>query len=803
MRKGWKFMKTTTKQKKRTLLMMALTVPFLLLSSTEYLPSAEAAGLYTPGEITDTTVAPGAADTVFGGAGTYNINNSADNTLTITLSNTANSSKSEIFSAGNVVVNGNLHIVQDGNLVAKCLVQSDSSLIMNGDFTSEKKLDADGLNVHSVETHRILGDATFNGDLNLEQEVVNTGTSTLGAVTTLIIKGGTTNLNGNVHLITKADGELTNGLNGLYVTDKAVLNITGANKNVFLQAVNKKSDVVSARNGAVVNINTGGTTQIIGNIDAKTSGVINAVFSGSDSFWYGDEISVLGKVNITLNDGAEWGYFGDNGVGVYHYQNGKGITNLTLNGGYVNLFDDYLKGKWQEYGLSDQYDDIMDFKHDYVYINDLKGDGGSFRLNLDSNDKSNSDMIYINKSTDDGAGYHYLQAHADDEFAGITADNTLRFATVGAAAADKISFHDTANVYGKKLWDYKLLIGSEDYDINDPENDIYNAKFGNASYVTGEGAKNWFIYNVIENPTGSVETAIGAGPAVYHMWRENDQIMKRMGDLRFNGVEEKGVWFRLKNSKISRNGAFGFDSKYRQYELGYDNVIKQTDKFTRYGGMSLSYTDMDNGYNQGSGDSDGFATNFYVTQIGSKGHYLDLVAKLQHIESDFTAVNKDGSKVTGDFDNTGISLSAEYGRKSALADSGWYIEPQVQLTLGYLGGSRYKTSNDLEVQQGSITSALGRLGFNIGKDINSKTNIYIKGSWMHEFGGSYKSTLHDYTGGDHVTIEQSYNDTWFEYGVGASIQTGKNNQIYFDVERSAGSDFKKDWNWNVGARWSF
>lgn len=49
MRKGWKFMKTTTKQKKRTLLMMALTVPFLLLSSTEYLPSAEAAGLYTPG----------------------------------------------------------------------------------------------------------------------------------------------------------------------------------------------------------------------------------------------------------------------------------------------------------------------------------------------------------------------------------------------------------------------------------------------------------------------------------------------------------------------------------------------------------------------------------------------------------------------------------------------------------------------------------------------------------------------------------------------------------------------------------
>ena len=72
-----------------------------------------------------------------------------------------------------------------------------------------------------------------------------------------------------------------------------------------------------------------------------------------------------------------------------------------------------------------------------------------------------------------------------------------------------------------------------------------------------------------------------------------------------------------------------------------------------------------------------------------------------------------------------------------------------------------------------IKSALGRLGFNLGKDIDAKTNIYIKGNWLHEFGGSYKATLYDRTGGDHVTIEQSYNDTWFEYGVGAAIQTGK------------------------------
>mgnify|MGYP000090285831 CR=1 FL=1 len=57
--------------------------------------------------------------------------------------------------------------------------------------------------------------------------------------------------------------------------------------------------------------------------------------------------------------------------------------------------------------------------------------------------------------------------------------------------------------------DYKLLIGSEDYDVNDPENAVYNAKFTSTSYlnqVAKDGAKNWFIYDVIKDPTGSMET---------------------------------------------------------------------------------------------------------------------------------------------------------------------------------------------------------------------------------------------------------------------------------------------------------
>ena len=36
----------------------------------------------------------------------------------------------------------------------------------------------------------------------------------------------------------------------------------------------------------------------------------------------------------------------------------------------------------------------------------------------------------------------------------------------------------------------------------------------------------------------------------YHTWRtENDKLLQRMGELRHNGEEAKGAWFRVKGSK--------------------------------------------------------------------------------------------------------------------------------------------------------------------------------------------------------------------------------------------------------------
>lgn len=273
-----------------------------------------------------------------------------------------------------------------------------------------------------------------------------------------------------------------------------------------------------------------------------------------------------------------------------------------------------------------------------------------------------------------------------------------------------------------------------------------------------------------------------------------------MGELRLNGEDTQGVWFRIRGAKIGRDGRFDFENKYTAYELGYDAVTKQTADKTRYQGVAFSYTDGDSSYTRGSGDNSSKAISFYNTEIGSKGHYLDMIFKIGTMDNDFTVYDTRSNKITGDFNNTGISLSAEYGRKNAL-EHGWYFEPQAQFTLGYLGGDDYTTSNGINIDQSGIKSAVGRIGFNIGREIGSKGIVYAKANLLHEFGGGYDVTMND--GTDNIKVSDTFNDTWFEYGVGAAFKTSDNSHIYLDVERSAGSDFTKNWQWNVGARWTF
>lgn len=503
-------------------------------------------------------------------------------------------------------------------------------------------------------------------------------------------------------------------------------------------------------------------TVINGDLTAKNSGYITAFinnagssFTGNttDAHWQDVNTREAGNkgIHLTLNDASVWNDFGYDST----------IQVLDTSKAKVDMQDDKFKG---------------------LFIGTLKGDKSTFNMDIDaSTNTNNSDRLYIAGTH---TGNHYITLN------NVNADGN----TDGAAGTVLVSVKDEQ---GKFL-------------ANDKESSLYWYKYtlDHKDSTTGGYNTDWYLKGVEiipayplnpanPRPTTSVEAVDATQRLAFANWVEDDKLMQRMGDLRHETNNEEGVWVRVKGGKYSGDG---FSNRHTMYQLGYDDVVKENEKLKRYQGVAFSYDDGKNSFNRGSGKLKAKSIGFYNTDLRSKGHYLDLAFKIYDADSDFTVFDTEGKKITGAFDNIGISLSAEYGRKKHL-DEHWSIEPQAQLTLGFLGGANYTTSNGIHVSQSDPNSVLGRIGCNFMYDMDEKNTVYLKANWLHQFAGNYGATLTN--GNDSLRIDNHDHDTWFEYGLGFACMIGKNNHLYADVERSTGGSLRKDWQWNAGMFWTF
>lgn len=576
-----------------------------------------------------------------------------------------------------------------------------------------------------------------SGSVQLENVFVTTAGD--GAHGLAANYGGTVSFNGNTKItVAKTDNAYA-------------LHATLDNSRIEGQGVIDINGSVYAANGGKIDVTAAAASQLTGDIVVESSGVSDITFS-SDALFTG-LTSVSGtnsENNLTLGSNSLWNMTGTSSLSSF---TNNAVVDMTKDG---NTFST-------------------------LTVDNLNGNG-TFLMDIDGTAVDQSDKIVVN-DTFTGSQVLSLQ-----ETGGRDSDIEIGQAAVGTVLAS-------------------VNNGDGVFTADDHEGSLYWERYELGSQANNNtGYTDWYlkavdVLNPGNNPTTTVKTAMSAGALAYHTWRADDKLMERMGDLRQRGEEEQGAWVRVKGSKLSHDGKFGFENKYTMYEIGYDQVMKKTDAYTRYGGVSMSYSDGSSSYDSGSGDNKNKAISFYMTQVGEKGHYVDVVAKFNHMDTDFTVYDSNSKKITGDFDNTGVSLSAEYGRKNSLSQNGWYVEPQAQMTVGYLGSSSYM-SNKVQVDQSGISSVVGRLGFNLGRDIDKKTNFYVKANLLHEFSGSYDVAFTDKFG-NRAKLDDDFNDTWFEYGAGVAFQGSKNNYFYLDVERSAGSDYKKDWQWNVGASWTF
>ena len=532
-------------------------------------------------------------------------------------------------------------------------------------------------------------------------------------------------------------------------------------------------DAIYTRGYSVVNVNTDGThsTKLYGNLnfgyDGKTSGTpvdsyVNINLTGDDSVWVGNSTTSTSnaspvdpdklKVNgfqLGIHDGAQWTTDGDSFV-----------NHLTLGHGVINMAGD---------------------ENQTLDIDEVQGNG-TVNMKTEKTESGfsagtlNIDSVAANKTA--RLGVNFMGINADD----ISTDAAKRKEQLNALAGN-VKFGDGTGIAGGNL---------------------------NATATVGEGLINGGISAVMDTAanggTGTIQNGtIQQNKTTTTMdnmrdiaavsiaaWRQEDSTLsQRLGDLR-ESKEGQGIWARMNRGEFEYSGAF--KNQYNYFQIGYDMA-----KGDWHYGAAVSHTDGETSYASGYGENDSTSLSLYGTRLMNDGQYLDLVLKVGRLSNEFDNYAETAGHTHGDYDAWGTAISGEYGKKLDLKE-GWFVTPQAQLSLMRIGGEDYTTNNNIAVSQDTLYSAVGRIGFEAGKD-TGWGSLYAKASVLHEFAGDADTYVR--RGDQSNSYSQDLGDTWYEAGFGFNWKMGNGSYFYADVIRTFGGDIETPWQWNAGVRWGF
>ena len=457
---------------------------------------------------------------------------------------------------------------------------------------------------------------------------------------------------------------------------------------------------------------------------------------------------------------------------------------------------------------NEAFDMNVEGKHDYVRIGHLKGNGGIFRLDLNGDDKTQSDMVYI----ESGEGTHYFEPYNLQLLESITPENTLTFALV--AKGSSVQFRDKQNIYGQALVDYELEIAKKEgitkEDLNNPDN-AYWDKTANIDATTADQAElarkidmnefldgtNWFIRRVTLKESAAAVGMTGAGYASYDAAIEMDRRDRRLAEqVRDIENSDNGLWVRV------HHGRSGAENQYRWDRTGATVGIDRQITINNRLGAYFTYTQGDTEFLdvRGDGDMKRYELAVFDTlQLGQ--HYFDFVGRLGRVSSDFNVGNQSYS-TSGDFDQDYAAVSAEYGYQ-LLDTNGVFIEPQLQVQVAYVDGYDYDSQRGMQVDVDGETSVIGRAGLRAGREIrtsSSNGSFYARADVYHQFTDGQDAVFRDQQG-HRLDVNWGDTDTWASFGVGTSWVWKNRLGLQLDVEKVAGG--KTEDTWLMSGRFSY
>lgn len=545
-----------------------------------------------------------------------------------------------------------------------------------------------------------------------------------------------------------------------------IVNYSGAKVIINGNLTVESGTFLSTRGGATTEINKDGKGTV------KINGDINFNYDQPTS---GTSVDAIVDLNLTTQDSVFNGNIFVNG-NPYPPDGKKEVGGMTLglaNGAQWNTDENSFVNKLN---FNDGIINVNGGEGQEVKLGDINGSGGTVNMLTSSDLKTAKLSIAVNKI--DLKAKAVAGPKLTINYTGITADDLNNVADDLGGLAKNISVAEgtntgltaTANVAEG------LLKGSVSADLD--------------TAASGSMVK---VDSVKQNKESSTMTSMRniASVAIVSWRQEDSTLSQRLGELR-NSKGDQGIWARMSRGEFEYSGAY--KNQYNFFQLGYDKAFGSW-----HYGAAISHNDGKTTYDSGKGENKSTSLSLYGTWLGDRGHYTDIVLKQGRLSNEYDNYAAAGH-THGDYDDWGTSLSGEYGMKVGL-DNGWYVTPQAQLTLMRIGGEDYTTNNGIKVNQDTLESCVGRVGFEMGKTISDKGSIYAKASLLHEFAGNADTYL------NLNSISNSYSQdiggTWYEAGLGFNFKTTDNSYVYADVVKTFGDDIKTPWQWNVGARWSF
>ena len=286
--------------------------------------------------------------------------------------------------------------------------------------------------------------------------------------------------------------------------------------------------------------------------------------------------------------------------------------------------------------------------------------------------------------------------------------------------------------------------------------------------------------------------------SMMQMKADINDLQRRLGDVRLNS-DKHGVWGKYIGGKSKITDDAYVNQTYNMAQVGYDTLRGD---WTVGGALLYGTSNNDYALGSGSGKTTGLAV--YGAKQFKDGRYVDVIGKVNRLKNDFTVRNTLGTTLSGDYRNTGASLSVEYGKRIK-KDNGFYIDPNAELTLSCLSGvsfdARTNTGSTVHIDSDAVNSVIGRIGVGIGKE-SQNSNVFLKAALAHEFSGKMNAT-YSMAGEPTTGSEVNLKDTWLDLELGGSWSVRPNTYVYGTFTKNFGATVDNSYRIDAGIRHNF